>query len=58
MKLAELLIGQDGQNHSAQKKKLGEGQDLVGSDAHGQLFQRGLQVEQQQAGDAERGGNP
>ena len=57
-KRAELGMRQDGQNHSAQKQKLGEGEDLVGSDARGQFLEGRFQIEQQQAGDTQRGGDP
>ena len=55
---AEFLIRQYGQNDSGQKQKLGEGKNLLRSDANGELLKSGLQIEQQQAGDAQRGGNP
>ena len=58
MELAELLVGQRGQDHSAQEQELGEGENLVGRDARGQLLKSRLQVEQQQAGNAQCGGNP
>src|SRR5579863_8006537 len=58
MKLAELLVGQNRQNHARQKQELGEGKNLGRGDAHRSLFERGLQIQQQQAGHTERGRNP
>jgi hypothetical protein len=58
VELGELLVGQDGQNDHAQEEELGEGENFVGGDAGGQLFERFLEVEQQKAGDSECGRDP
>ena len=54
----ELLTRQDGKNDGGEEKELGEGEDLTRSDAAGELFEGDFEVEQQQAGDAESGGDP
>ena len=58
MEGAEVLVGKRRKNHAAQEQELREGQNLARGDLRRQLFQCGLQIQQHQAGHAQRGGNP
>ena len=55
---SELLVREDGKNDGAEEQELGEGKNLVRSRALREHFKAGLQFEEQEAGDAERGGDP
>ena len=55
---SKFLVGQDGQNDGAEQKKLGKGEDFLGSDALAEVFETILELQQQHAGHAECGGDP
>ncbi len=58
MESAEFLIRQHGQDDTGQKQKLGERKNFLRSDANGKLLKSHFEIEQKQAGNAQRGSNP
>jgi len=54
----ELLTREDRENDAGEKEELGEGEDFARGNAAGEFLECGFEVEQEQAGDTEGGGDP
>ena len=54
---SKFLIGQSGKNDRREEQELGEGENLLRGGTVGESFESGLKFEEQQAGNAEGGGN-